>query len=108
LRIASSMGGVLCIGGGLLALVMLPLAPPDRALGAFGWLIAALFVVLAFVIGSQRLGGPSEPGFGSMFAPARRRSGRRCCLDQVLLRFKRPAERVSAAGEAASGGETVD
>jgi diguanylate cyclase (GGDEF)-like protein len=47
---------------------MLPLAPPDRALGAYGWVIAALCVVLAFVIGAQRLSGPSEPSFGSMFA----------------------------------------
>ena len=36
MRIAS-MGGVLWIGGALLALIMRPIAPPDRARGGFGW-----------------------------------------------------------------------
>lgn len=68
MHIAGSMSGVLWIGGVLLCLVMLPLAPPDRALGAYGWVIAALLVALALAIGVQRLVGSSPSDFGNLFA----------------------------------------
>lgn len=68
LQIASSMSGVLWIAGGLLCIVMLALAPPDRALGMPGWPIAALVVVATLAIGVQRLGGSSPSSVGFLFA----------------------------------------
>ncbi len=68
MRIASSMGGVLWISGGLLCLLMLALAPPDKALGATGWLIAAILLVAALALGVQRLAGAQPSEFGALFA----------------------------------------
>ena len=68
MRIASSMGGVLWISGGLLCLLMLALAPPDKALGATGWLIAAILLVAALAVGVQRLGGAQPSESGALFA----------------------------------------
>lgn len=68
MRIASSMGGVLWISGGLLCLLMLALAPPDKALGATGWLIAAILLVAALAVGVQRLGGAQPSALGVLFA----------------------------------------
>lgn len=68
MRIASSMGGVLWLSGGVLCLLMLPLAPPDKALGATGWLIAAILLVAALGIGLQRLGGVKPSEFGALLA----------------------------------------
>lgn len=67
MRIASSMGGVLWIGGGLLCLVMLTLAPPDRALGATGWILAGILLFATLAVGAQRLGGSRPSEFGALF-----------------------------------------
>src|SRR5687767_2853395 len=58
MRVAASMGGVLWIGGGALALPMLLLAPPTKAIGVLGWAVAMLFIGVAVVIGVQRLMSP--------------------------------------------------
>jgi hypothetical protein len=68
MRIAASMGGVLWLGGGALAALMLTFAPPTRAIGVLGWLVAAGIVALAVVIGVLRLRRPPPSDFGTLFA----------------------------------------
>jgi diguanylate cyclase (GGDEF)-like protein len=62
------MGGVLWLGGGALAALMLTFAPPTRAIGVLGWLVAAGIVALAVVIGVLRLRRPPPSDFGTLFA----------------------------------------
>ncbi len=68
MRIASPMGGLLWIAGSLLCLAMLALAPPDRALGPIGWLIAAILLAAGLAVGFHRLRGAQPSGFGALFA----------------------------------------
>jgi hypothetical protein len=68
MRIAASMGGVLWLEGGALAALMLTFAPPTRAIGVLGWLVAAGIVALAVVIGVLRLRRPPPSDFGTLFA----------------------------------------
>ncbi len=66
MRIASPASGLLWIGGGVLGLLMLPLAPPDRALGPIGWALAAILVIAALATGVQRLHA-STSGIRALF-----------------------------------------
>ena len=68
MRIATPMSGLLWIGGSLLCLAMLGLAPPDRALGAVGWLIGGILLAAGLAIGLHRLRGDESSGFGALFA----------------------------------------
>jgi diguanylate cyclase (GGDEF)-like protein len=67
IRIATSIGGVLWLGGSMLALAMLALAPPDRALGTAGWLVAAVVVGAGLAIGAARIRGGTRSDFGLLF-----------------------------------------
>ena len=68
MRIATPMSGLLWIGGTLLCLAMLALAPPDRTLGEIGWLIAGILLVARIAIGLHRVLGAQASGLGALFA----------------------------------------
>jgi len=49
------LGGTFWLGGILAALVLLPLAPPTRAIGSDGWLLAAAIILAATAVLWRRL-----------------------------------------------------
>jgi hypothetical protein len=67
MRIAASMGGVLWLGGGALAALMLTFSSPTRALGSLGWAVAGMLVAVTVLIGIQRLRRPPPSDFGTLF-----------------------------------------
>jgi predicted signal transduction protein with EAL and GGDEF domain len=67
MRIAASMGGVLWLGGGALAALMLTFSSPTRALGSLGWAVAGMLVAVTVLIGILRLRRPPPSDFGTLF-----------------------------------------
>ena len=68
MRIATAMGGVMWIGGALLAAVMLLFAPPTQTIGPSGWALAGATIGVAVGIGVIRIGRRRPSQFGSLFA----------------------------------------
>jgi diguanylate cyclase (GGDEF)-like protein len=67
--IARRMGGVIWLTGALLALVVLPLAPPTAEIGSVGWLVASGQVAVAFAGAGLALRSPKVP-FSTLLAGA--------------------------------------
>ena len=59
--LAQRMGGLLWFVGGLVALALLPLAPPDHAIGDAGWAIAGVMVAASLGCGAALLPGRVAP-----------------------------------------------
>jgi diguanylate cyclase (GGDEF)-like protein len=60
-ELARRIGGALWLGGGLVAAVLLPLAPPtDTTLGNWGWLIGVAVVLFSFAYGRRLLSPTAE------------------------------------------------
>jgi diguanylate cyclase (GGDEF)-like protein len=61
LSIARRLGGLLWIAGTAIAVVLMPIAPPDAsALGEWGWAVVAGAVLLSLLVGARLLRKPRE------------------------------------------------
>src|SRR4051794_33912087 len=71
--LAQRMGGLLWVVGGLVALAILPLAPPDAEIGAWGWAIAGCLIGAALLCAAlllrERVATPAEMFAMSVGAP---------------------------------------
>src|SRR3954453_8730624 len=65
---AVRLSGALWVGGAILVLALLPVAPPTAAVGSAGWAIAAAMVLGALAAAARCFGATDRVGYNELLA----------------------------------------